>query len=337
MMKRFLHMAFVLGMPLLLQAQDQQYTQFYAAPMYLNPAFTGTSVQSRAAMTYRNQWPALPKSFVSYMVAYDQFFSDINSGVGIIVSHDKAGTGGLSYTSAALQYAYEIKVNRKFSIRPALNFGFGSTFLDVDRLTFGDQLARGEAGTTTLDPDRARFAQKPVSSPDFGSGLLLFSDKLWVGAALHHMNRPVVSLTNRDTRLPTRLSVHGGMRVKLNDVSAFAKRQFIVPAIHYQSQGDFDQIDLGFYYEVDPLVVGLWYRGIPGLKNNGYNQLNQDAIAVLIGYEVNNYRFGYSYDLTISSLTPRSAGAHEISMIVEWANRKSKKASKRRVIPCAKF
>jgi hypothetical protein len=58
---------------------------------------------------------------------------------------------------------------------------------------------------------------------------------------------------------------------------------------------------------------------------------------VLIGYEVNNYRFGYSYDLTISSLTPRSAGAHEISMIVEWANRKSKKASKRRVIPCAKF
>jgi type IX secretion system PorP/SprF family membrane protein len=318
-------------------AQDQQYTQFYAAPLYLNPAFAGTSIQSRASMIYRNQWPALPKSFVSYNFSYDQFFSDINSGVGIIVSHDRAGTGGLTYTSVALQYAYEIKINRKYSIRPAVSFGYGSTFLDIDRLTFGDQLARGPEAGNTLDPDRIRFAQEPVGSADFGSGVLLFSDKFWFGAALHHMNEPVQSLTSRDTRLPKRMSVHSGMRIKISELGAHSKRQFIVPAIHYQAQGLFDQVDVGVYYEYDPLVLGIWYRGIPGFKANDYGPLNQDAIAILLGYEVNNYRIGYSYDLTISTLTARSAGAHEISLMIEWASRRNKKASKRRVIPCAKF
>lgn len=325
------------GLNLNLQAQDQQYTQFYAAPMYLNPAFAGTSAQSRVAMNYRNQWPALPKAFVSYNFSYDQFFSGLKSGVGIMFSHDKAGTGGLAYTAASIQYAYEITISRKFSIRPAISFGYGSTYLDVDRLTFADQLARGDGSVTSLDPDRARFAQEPVGAPDFGSGVMLFSDKVWFGASAHHLNEPIQSVSGRETRLPMKYSFHGGMRFKLNELSAFSKRQFIVPAFNYRAQGLFDQLDLGFYYEYDPVVLGFWYRGLPLLKNNDYNYVNQDAIAILLGYEINNYRIGYSYDLTISKLTPGAGGSHEISLIMEFANKRNKKNSKRRVMPCAKF
>lgn len=318
-------------------AQDQQFTQFYAAPMYLNPAFAGTSEQSRVAMNYRNQWPAIPRAFVSYNFSYDQYLSGLKSGVGIMVSHDKAGTGGLSYTSVSAQYAYEITINRKFSIRPAISFGYGSTFLDIDRLTFGDQLARGDGAGGTLDPDRARFVQDPVGSADFGSGIMLFSDKLWFGLAFHHINEPIQSLSGRETRLPMKTSLHGGYRFKLNEISAFSKRQYIVPAFNYRSQGEFDQLDLGFYYEYDPIVLGFWYRGLPGIKKNDYSYINHDAIAVLLGYEINNYRIGYSYDLTISKLTAGSGGSHEISLIMEFANRRNKKNAKRRVIPCAKF
>lgn len=317
--------------------QDQQYTQFYASPVHLNPGFTGTSIQSRASAIYRNQWPSLPRAFVSYNFSYDQFVPEINSGIGLTIQHDQAGTGGLSFTSAALHYAYEIKVSRKFSIRPALSFGFGSTFLDIDKLTFMDQLARDEAGATTLDPDRARFAQKPLNYPDFGAGMVFFSENMWLGGSLHHMNRPVNSIIGSDTRLPMKLSVHGGVRIKVADLGAFSKRQYIVPAFNYQSQGLFDQLDIGFYYEYDPIVLGLWYRGLPLLKNNGYNYINQDAIAVLVGYEINNMKIGYSYDLTISKLTPNSGGSHEITWTYEWASKKNKRKSKRRIMPCAKF
>ena len=317
--------------------QDQQYTQFYANPVYLNPGFTGTSIQSRVSALYRNQWPSLPKAFVSYNFSYDQFVPSINSGIGITVQHDKAGIGGLTYTSAAINYAYEIQITRKFSVRPALSLGYGSTYLDVDKLTFMDQLAREDDGAATLDPDRARFAQKPLNYPDFGAGIVLFSEKMWLGGSVRHMNQPVNSIIGTDTRLPMKISVHGGMRIKVAELGAFSHRQFIVPAFNYQAQGLFDQLDLGFYYEYDPLILGLWYRGIPLLKRNGYNHLNQDAIAVLVGYEINNLKIGYSYDLTISQLTPNSGGAHEISLTYEWASRKNKRKSKRRIMPCAKF
>lgn len=319
------------------KAQDQQFTQFYASPMKLNPAFAGTSIQSRAVTTYRNQWPALPKAFVSYNFAFDHYLPEINSGIGISVSHDRAGTGALTYTLASLNYAYDIRLTRKWSVRPALKFGFGSNFLDIDKLTFMDQLVREDDGVSTLDPDRGRFATEPVNYPDFGAGFLLFSKVLWVGASLDHINRPVHSVTGREARLPQLFSAHAGMRIKVSDVGAFSKRQFIVPAINYRMQGLFDQVDMGFYYEYDPIILGLWYRGIPGFKKNANNTVNQDAIAVLVGYEVNNMTIGYSYDVTISQLTPNSGGAHELTLQIEFASRKSKKAVKRRVVPCAKF
>jgi len=48
-------------------AQDQQFTQFYAVPTAMNPAFAGANLQSRFAMQYRNQWLGIPKGYRSYV------------------------------------------------------------------------------------------------------------------------------------------------------------------------------------------------------------------------------------------------------------------------------
>ena len=81
---------------LLAKAQDPQFTQFYANPLYLNPAFAGTTVQSRAVMASRVQWPSIPGAFQTYSVSYDQFFPMIKSGFGLAVYYDRAGSAGLS-------------------------------------------------------------------------------------------------------------------------------------------------------------------------------------------------------------------------------------------------
>src|SRR4030095_7348775 len=65
-------------------AQDAHFTQFYAAPTYLSPAFAGTSLQSRFSMIYRDQWPAIPGAFVTYAAAYDHYLSQANSGLGVV-------------------------------------------------------------------------------------------------------------------------------------------------------------------------------------------------------------------------------------------------------------
>src|SRR6185295_17434324 len=60
-----------------LLAQDPEFTQFYANPLYLNPAFAGTARCPRICLNYRNQWPGISGTYVTYSASYDQHFDAI--------------------------------------------------------------------------------------------------------------------------------------------------------------------------------------------------------------------------------------------------------------------
>ena len=104
-------------------------------------------------------------------------------------------------------------------------------------------------------------------------------------------------------------------------------------AMNFQKQGKFYQSDLGVYYYKDPLIFGLWYRGIPLATSQA-----GDAIIGLLGIKTNSLSIGYSYDFTISNLISASGGAHEISLIYEFNNLSIGAQKKRvRAIPCPEF
>lgn len=313
-------------------AQDAHFTQFYAAPTLLNPAFVGTSVQSRFGMNYRNQWPAIPKAFVTYNASYDQYLPEISSGIGFLMNHDQAGDGALSNTSVALQYAYEIRLNRLFSLRPALQLGYTRKTLHQDRLIFGDQLIRDGA-----DVSYEILDVRPVGLMDFSSGALIYSEKLWFGVSQHHINEPNETVTSGISQLQRKFSVHGGYRVKYRNPRKRSSKKDFVFAFNYKDQGPYNQLDVGAYVEMNPMVFGIWYRGLP-TKDNGYQYANRDGLNIVVGYQDRNYKIGYSVDVNLSQLpVANTGGAHEISIIYEWANKRNKRLSKRRIIPCAKF
>lgn len=313
-------------------AQDPQFTQFYAAPTYLSPAFAGTAAQSRLAMQYRDQWPSIPGAFVTYNVAFDHYLRDLHSGVGLIATRDQAGSGAMSYTSITGQYAYEIELKRKVFVRPALQLGYVNHAVDYTRLVFGDQLARGgDIGTYE------NLARRNVGYMDMGTGALFFTPKLWLGMAVHHLNEPDQSLLLASSTVPRKFSMHGGYRLNIRTAVIRKHPQAVLFAFNYKAQGRYDQLDIGVYYEQDPFFAGIWYRGLP-VKAYAPDRPNNDAIALLAGVVVKDWRFGYSYDLTISALAAHSGGAHELSIVYDWADRRRRKAlSKRRVVPCAKF
>jgi len=92
------------------------------------------------------------------------------------------------------------------------------------------------------------------------------------------------------------------------------------------------------YFEREPIFFGLWYRGLPLFKRYAPGYANNDAVALLVGTIIEDMRIGYSYDVTISRLAANSGWAHEITIGYEIASRHRKRAaSKRRVVPCAKF
>lgn len=322
----------LLSMAGLVVAQDQQYTQFYAASTYLNPAFVGNTIQHRIIGNYRHQWPSIPGAFVTYNASYDISVDAINSGFGVMFSHDKAGSAGLTYTSMNLQYAYNFQLNRQLWLKTGLQWGFNWAGLDYAELIFGDQLVRGgDVGSVeTFSLDRVKYF-------DFGSGMLLYNEDFWFGIAAHHLNKPNQSLLGGESALPMKYSAHGGYRWPIRLVDTPNRAQAFVTAFNYKGQGKFDQLDLGVYYELDPFVMGVWYRGIPMLKAYEPGYQNNDAVAALVGYQTGYWKFGYSYDITISRLVTNTAGTHELSIIYEWAGEKVPLSKKKRIVPCAKF
>jgi type IX secretion system PorP/SprF family membrane protein len=315
-------------------AQDPQFTQFYSVPTYLSPAFAGTAQQSRLGMVYRDQWPAVPGSFITANVSYDQYVRNINSGFGVQVMHDRAGSGALRSSTITGQYAYEIELKRKTFIRPALELSYSMRDIDMSKLVFGDQLARGGGNIGSFET----YNGEPVRYFDAGFGMLFFTEKLWLGMSAQHLNEPNQSLQDGESIVPRKFGIHGGYRLKTKTRVIKKGRESTVFAFNYRSQGKYDQLDLGGYYEREPMFAGIWYRGIPVFKRYETAQQNNDAISAVIGFIHEGMRIGYSYDLTISGLADSSGGAHELSIVYEWRSAKKRTPiSKRREVPCAKF
>ena len=72
-------------------AQDPQFSQYYSAPLYLNPALAGITQQGRAGINYRNQWPSIDANFETFSLYVDNNFDEKNSSVGLLFVNDKEG------------------------------------------------------------------------------------------------------------------------------------------------------------------------------------------------------------------------------------------------------
>lgn len=319
-------------------AQDSRFSQFYAAPLYTNPGFTGATVEHRFSMNYRHQWPNIPGAFDSYHAAYDYNATEINSGFGIIFNREDAGSFGLTTNQISLSYAYRFRLNRKTYLAPGIKFGYVSRGIDFGKLTFNDQLESNSA--VTLDTDA--FADQSVNYGNIDFGGLLYSENYWIGIAGSHLNKPNQTLLGGDAvaQLPIKYNFQAGYKFKLSGPTIKRRNaKDITAAILYEAQERYDQLDLGAYYNHEPFVFGFWYRGLPVLKRYEDAIANNDAIIVIVGYSVpdRNLRIGYSYDITISRLASNTAGAHEISLVYEVASKKKKRRSRRFIVPCAKF
>src|SRR5260370_24177393 len=103
-------------------AQDPEFSQYYAAPLYLNPAFTGTTDDHRFIMNYRNQWPNVARGYQTVAVSYDYNLYQYNSGIRFLATLDKAGTAGMKSTQFNFLYYYNFYLSHKGEVLLGLNF-----------------------------------------------------------------------------------------------------------------------------------------------------------------------------------------------------------------------
>ena len=315
MLKHLKYTTFFFFLISICYGQDPTFSQFYANRLYLNPAFAGTAKCPRLTLNYRNQWPGIDNSFITYTASFDQQVDAINGGFGVQLLTDRAGEGVLRTTSASFMYSYQIPVTRKFSIRAGLQGTAVQKSIDVSNLRFGDMI---DARRGFIYQSQEQINSDNVLYPDFSFGLLGFSKKTFFGFAIHHITNPNEGIIDFSL-LPRRYTGHFGavlpMGIRNEDMTWS-------PNVIYQSQGGSSELNLGLYLSKGPVVLGVWNR-------------IGDSFIGLIGMQTDEYKIGYSYDLTTNLLSDKSSGSHEISFSYTFPCRPKK--VKFQTISCPSF
>jgi type IX secretion system PorP/SprF family membrane protein len=314
-----LFFALFLGINSKIYAQDPQFSQgSFATPLYLNPAFTGSTSEWRASALYRTQWTGVRNdNFKSILASVDHNISSHHNGVGMRVMHDRAG----DYITNMITGLYAHHIAFKSSI---LSFGMGVSYatksLDPNTYIFRDQLAidRGSIGQTN-----ETFGAVSRNMISFSGGLLFKSaNKFWFGVAADHINSPAKDAINNVPLLPMKFTVHGGLNLLSLNKHGDASSVSGYPSFVFRKQGAFTQLDLGVNISKDAhkdgwgYVLGGWYRGM--LVQSSVSEASRhDAIVVLAGVTLGDITFTYSYDIVVSKFAPYGGSTSEVSLIFE--------------------
>ncbi len=311
------------------QAQDPQFSQFYAVPLYTNPAFAGASGNMRFNAAYRDQYIGINNNFKTTYASFDAHVNKLNGGIGVSFLNDVAGDGRLTTNQASLTYAFYTALNRKIRMRAAVQATFVQKSYDFSKFKFGDQI-----------DDRLGFVnptQEPIGSqnrmyPNFATGAVVYSETFFAGIAINNLIEPNQSFyyensPKEEFKLPRRYTIHAGLNIDLTKERDEQQRIVLSPNILYMSQRNFNQLNIGTYIKKQAAIAGLWFR---------QTSKNTDAAIVMLGIKFPKFRLGYSYDITLSGAKTATNGSHELSMIFE-IKPVEKQRTRLKIIPCPAF
>jgi type IX secretion system PorP/SprF family membrane protein len=321
-------------------AQDIQYTQYYANPIYLNPAFTGSTSMTRVGVNFRNQWPALDQSFVAYTAYFDHFEERLNSGFGLIFHGAQESFSKTNLNEIGLVYSYRLRLSESSYIQAGVQGSLIARDALFDQVILGTQL-NINTGQIIGEPGDGFEGDSQIRSADAHAGLLYYGEKSWFGVSVAHLLEPEISyLADNTNQLPMRYSLHGGYRFDLapGDINEYFnntdQERSVAIGFNYKQQGQFSQLDLGAEFFFEPLVLGFWYRGLP----TKYELPNNESLIFLLGINLpSGLDLGYSFDYAISKLGfLSSGGAHELSLRYVFSSQDSRKP-KYRPLPSFRY
>jgi len=298
-------------------AQDAVFSQFYASPLRLNPAFAGIGTAPRLVVNYRAQHTSYPSAFTTAAASYEQPVEGTPSSFGVRMMSDKHLEGAYKNTEVALVYSYDVMVNKDVHARLGLAAGILSTALDFNTLTFGDVLdpVSGAGGVTEEE-----LVGASKTSADFGAGILISAYQFYGGISFEHMNRPDESLIELGTNLyagrPMRTTFTGGAQFKLKRYSNRRRASYVTPNFLFTSQAGLRQLNMGAYFGYGAFAIGGWYR---------HAFENADGLIAAVSFRKDVLRVGFSYDAVTSDLrnVPGGLGSTlEASVTIDFANSK---------------
>lgn len=271
--------------------QEAQFTHFMFNNMAINPAFAGASEAICFTGLARQQWMGIKDidgtnvSPQTLLVSMDAPLNVLHGGLGGTIFQDQLGYE--KNVGLRMNYAYRFNAGNGIMALGA-QVGFLNKSIDFSKFR---PLEDG-------DPVLASQAKESNFTTDFGfGGFYKVPGKFYLGLSAVQLSNAKQPIGNADYSNKRHYYLSAGYEYPLPDYPEFE----IDPSLLIKTDG------VSAQYDVNALVRynnKFW---------GGVSYRVQDAIAILLGMNIKNFRVGYSYDITTSKLTQAgSAGSHEI-------------------------
>lgn len=279
--------------------QDPQFSQYFLNQAAYNPAYTGLDKSLSATAQFRSQWVGIDGHPVSQNIAVHSPVPVLHGGLGIVLLNEQAGA--LRNTAVTLNYSYIFKTK-------AGDFSFGVSGGAAQVNVDGSKLRAPDGAYLNGDINHNDFLLPivPVNgiAADFATGLYFNGKNLSAGLSVNHVLPQTVKVNSEGSNLL--FDYERQYYLQLGYLAKFNKQLSMRPSAMIRSDGNMLQAeaDLIFLYK-DFLWMGAGYRGL--------NNQHEDAIIATAGISISeNFRLGYSYDVTVSALNTVSNGSHEV-------------------------
>ncbi|WP_243732496.1 PorP/SprF family type IX secretion system membrane protein [Pedobacter metabolipauper] len=296
--------------------QDHVYSQFFNAPIYLNPALTGQfEGDIRMNLIYRNQWSALSGDLSYISASADVNIPNFGGGVGLMFTRSSEGTAYLTKNNISANYAYSVG-GEDLVVSFGIQAGVANRTIDWSKLVFSDQIDMNLG----YIPGSISSAPAPEQSNRFyfdaGTGINVVYKNLMVGGTVAHVNKPDESFTGVQAKLPMRFIGNASYRINLiaSDTYGSEDGPFLIPSVVYYKQAAASSLSMGAQFKWRGLNTGLWYRS--------NSQGDKDAIVVSFIFDIfkgsrngEKLRLGISHDATTSKINyTNTSGSTEASI-----------------------
>ncbi len=298
-------------------AQDLHFSQFMNSPLTTNPANTGFIPEAdyRIGGNFRQQWTSIPVPYKTASVWGDiqLLRNNIENGwvgVGALLLNDVAGRGNLRSNKIYGSVAYHQMIGLSSLLSAGFNAGYASKRIDITKFTFDNQWngkffdSKGPNGESLLsNPNSSYFdLQVGINYAYFPTENTYFN----AGASVHHINQPKETFfTNGTNEVPRRYIGFLNGSFKMND------DWILNPNAYFSSQAKANEFVLG-----GNAAYNLMGDGSVVVFGGAYYRWGDAAVA-MVGVEMKNIRFTFTYDATVSNLSKynNANGAYEFSLI----------------------
>lgn len=300
----------------LLYGQNPSFSQFYANPLYTNPALAGAALYGdqaagRAVLNYGSNSSGKTIRYQGLTAGFDQLYDKLHGGVGIQYTGDYYGNGIVSSNSITAMYSYAAKIGEAKMLRIGAQLGIVRRGVNLSKAGAGSDQQASVPGFS-LPYSGGPSPSASIRYPNIGIGMLYEAHKFYFGAAIHNLNQPSWSFYKNPEEYVTRLyTLHAGF----NFVQPDGKLVFS-PQVIYNYQKNLNQMLGGFNVQYGRLMGGLWVR-----SNFGQFQ-NSDQGIFNVGYNTGSFRIMASRDLYISEGRSSTALVHnELSVCYRWGTK----------------